>query len=425
MVGGSGTGKNRARKMNILFLNQYFYPDLASTGQLLAELSEDLAEKKHGVTVVAGLPSYNPSRRLAKRSIINKEMYKGVQVIRTYSTTFPRKISWKRSLNYLTFVISALVGGLVSGKQDVIAYMTDPPVIGAVGYMISRIKRIPPVYVVQDIFPELGMPSGMVKSRFTARILGLIKSFLLSHSTKIVVIGEKMKKAIIREGFPPNKVTIIHNWVDTDLIRPENKINTFSRKYNLHQKFVVMHSGNIATKQGLYNLLRAARMLKKYPDILFLIIGDGIDRERLLLLKDELSLTNVLFLSYQRKEMLKYSLASADVGLVMLKKGLSGYLVPSKIYGIMASGRPVIASIDEESEVTEMIRDSRCGIAVEPENPEKLAEAIEYMYRHPDILKKWGENGRRYVKERYSRKIASAKYETLLRSVVDGSGSRR
>jgi len=403
--------------MNILFINQYYYPDPAATAQILTELCTDLS-RWFNVTVVTGFPSYHEDVRYSRKGLIKRECIKGVKVIRSYNTSFSRKHMIGRYINYFTFFLFSWFTILFcTGKQDIIVTLTDPPVISLIGYIMSKIKKSLFVYVIQDIFPDIFLVLGRLNNKFIIWMLDKLNRFLLKRADRIVAIGDTMCGELIKKGTPVHKLVVIENWVDTGLIFPESKVNEFSRKYDLWDKFIVMYSGNIGANQKLEVLIEAAGILKNNGKIVFAIVGEGINRENLVKKASELELPNVRFIPYQNRENLRYSLSSADVSVICQRKGLSGYVVPSKIYGILASGRAVLAAIEDESEVANIVRERNCGLVVEPENPEKMAEAIEYFYKNRHLVRIYGENARRAAEERYSRKIAVEKYRKLFEEI--------
>ena len=408
--------------MHILMINQFFYPDRAATAQFLTELCEDLA-RDHDVTVVAGFPSYNPSFRVEAKGLLTRESYNGIAIIRPYSTSFHRQkgMIW-RYINYLTFFIGSLIGCLSVREPDLVVCMSDPPVIGLIAWITSRIKRAPFIHICQDLFPQNAIATGYITNKGVVYVLEHLIRFMLRRPTHVVAIGEAMKKTLRTKGVPDDRLTVIHNWADTDLIVPESKSNPFSATYHLEDRFVVMHSGNVGANSRLEKLIEAADRLKDYVDIQFVIIGDGIAKARLVHMAQELGLSNVLFLPYQPKEMLRYSLSSADVSLVSMIDGLTGYVIPSKLYGIMASGRPVIAAVNPACETAEIIREAQCGLIVRPGSVDELVETILEFYNNRHLIPTHGANGRRCVERMYSRRTSVSKYISLVEGLVSRKG---
>ncbi len=391
--------------MKILLINQYFYPEIASTAQLMTELCEDLVKYGHEVTVVAGFPGYEKKRK----GLYEVEYYKGIKIIRTYVYHADRKAGFiKRLLNYISFTKSSFIGGLFSGKQDIMFVLSQPPLMGGISaYVISRLKRIGYIYNVQDLYPDIAVDLGVLKNKVLIKFLENVEKFIYKKAKKIAVIGPTLHHHLIKKGVPESKIAEIPNWIDTGNIKPDKKDNAFSREYNLHNEFVVMYSGNIGYSQPLEMIIETA---KELTEIQFVIIGGGAKKDKLINMTK--GVNNILFLPYQPKEKLSEVFASADIQLILLKKGIANYSVPSKVYGIMASGKPIIASIDEFSEIKSII-DQGCGICVPPEDTKALIGAIKKLYKDSRLCRKYGENGRELVEKEYSRKIITKKYEKM------------
>jgi len=401
--------------MNILFINQYYYPDPAATAQILTELCTDLS-RWFNVTVVTGFPSYNKTEGAGGR-LIKQISMDGVKVIRVYNTILPRQSMVGRIFNYISFLLFSLFGAIFfTGKQDAVVTMTDPPVVSIVGYIVSKIKKAPYIYVIQDLYPDVIVRLGKLNNKLIIRMLSWLNLISINKAKKVVVIGEMMRKKLIEKGVNPAKIEIIRNWADTNLVTPESKVNRFSKRYGFWNKFVVMYSGNIGLAQDLEVLIKAASLLKDNGEITFIIIGNGVEKEKLQQKARDLSLNNINFIPYQDKESLKYSLSSADISIISNKKGTAGYRVPSKLYGILASGRPILAIIEDESEVAKIVKEEKCGVVIEPGNPQKLAEVINFLYKNEVLCKEYGKNSR-VAAEKYSREKSVMKYRELFERI--------
>jgi colanic acid biosynthesis glycosyl transferase WcaI len=400
--------------MRICFINQYFQPDPASTAQLLTDLAAGLSER-HRVTVVTGFPSYLRDRGRGRRPrFLASERIGNVSVIRTFTTDLPRRSPLGRITNYISFLCSSLIGALfLAGAADVVAAMTDPPVIGLVGYLVSRVKRARFVFISQDVFPEVSQVLGVINAGLVVWLLGKVNRFLLKHADRIVVIGETMRKRLIEKGADPANVVVIENWADTDLIAPEHRVNEFSLRNDLCGRFVVMHSGNVGLSQDLETLIETANLMKSDHGVEFVIVGEGVSKPALQQKVSNLSLGNVRFIPYQDRKALRYSLAAADLSVVALKAGLAGYIVPSKLYGVLASARPVLAAVEDECEVAKIVRREKCGVVIEPGDSRKMADAIRQLRARPELLRQMGRSGRVAAELRYSRQTAVRSYASL------------
>lgn len=390
--------------MRVCFFNRSYYPDLGATGQLLTELAEDLVHR-HGckVSVVAGPPLLREQKNQPlKRNwlLVKKESRNGVEIFRAAGTVFRSRKFAGRATNYLSYFFSACLAGLRVPRPDVVVSLTDPPLIGLAAFLTSRRSGARFVFLCQDIFPEVAALLEDFHSETLNWSLARINRFLVRKADRIVALGEAMKDRLIAgKGAPPEKVKVIHNWADCSLIVPEPKRNPFSVAHGLVDSFVVMHSGNMGLSQSLETLLDVADRLHDYPDIVIALVGDGVKRQDLESKARARGLANVRFFPYQPKERLKDSFASADVFIVSLKKGLTGYIVPSKLYGILAAGRPYVAAVEEMCEVAAITKGHNCGLIAAPEDPEDLAQKILALYHDRALAKRLGSNARQAALE--------------------------
>ncbi len=387
-------------RLHIAFFNRSFYPDTAATGQLLTELCEGLVEN-HGcqVSVVSGVPLYRPvaeGARSWERSLVQRERYHGIDVLRARGTRFSKRRFIGRFSNYITYFLSACYAGLRLDYPDVVVALTDPPIIGLAACLASRRFGVPLVMSYRDIFPEVARLLEDFQSETVNRILQAVNCFLVQRAERVVALGETMReKLILGKGADPGRVVVIPDWADCSEIRPGPKRNPFSLAHGLTDKFVVMHSGNIGLSQGIEVLVQTAMLLKEFSDIRLVLVGDGVKRQVIEEGVRVKGLKNVLFLPYQQKEKLGESFAAADLFVVSLKKGLAGYIVPSKLYGILAAGRPYVAAVEESSEIAAITRKYGCGLVTEPGDANGLAQNILRLYRDRPLAERLGENARK------------------------------
>ncbi|HEX6164108.1 MAG TPA: glycosyltransferase family 4 protein [Vicinamibacterales bacterium] len=356
--------------LRVCYFNRSYWPDTGATGQLLTELAEDLVAG-HGmeVTIVTGYPVSHAS------ALPSRETRNGVRIVRARGTTFsPRRFSG-RALNYVTYFCSALWAAVRLRRQDVTIALTDPPIIGLAA--LAARPRHGVIFFCQDIFPEVAGLLEDFHSPAINAILERLNRFMVSRAVRIVALGDTMASRLIHgKGADPAKVTVIHNWADTSAIVPSDKRNDFAVSHGLESKFVVLHAGNIGLSQNLDVVIEAAELLKARTDIVILFIGDGNRRGALEDAVKMRGLGNVRFLPFQPRDQLRWTYASSDVCLVSLKPGLAGYIVPSKLYPILAAGRPYIAAVEPMSEVAALTQRHRCGVLVEPGDAAQLADTI-------------------------------------------------
>jgi glycosyltransferase involved in cell wall biosynthesis len=296
--------------------------------------------------------------------------------------------------------------------------MTDPPVIADVALIVARRFRAPLVVVSQDVFPEIALELKRLENGLLVGLLRSLIGFYLRRADRVVAIGEAMKQRLVHKGAPSERIRVIPNWVDTEAIRPAAKDNEWSREHGLSERFVVMHSGNVGHAQNLDALVWAATFLRDLADLAVAVIGGGARFNELVELAELTEADAVRFFGYQPRETLSLSLSSADVHVVGLARGLSGYVVPSRLYGILAAGRPVIVAADAESETAQVVARERCGVVVPPGRPELLAEAIRAAYDGALDLEEMGRRGREYVVREADRRVAFERYRSMLRELA-------
>jgi len=408
-----------------LIISEPFYPQVAAIGQLLTDLSEDLIKAGYQVKVVTGNP-YNIFGK--KNRIPGKENYKGIEIIRLRNTTFSKYRMTGRVLNYLTFHFLVYLNVLFCERPDLVFVLSTPPFISFSGLMLKILKGSKVIYNVQDLFPDLAVELGELKNKLFIGFLKRLSKLIVCNVDKVVVVGEYMEKKIREELLSGrsinNHIITIHNWADGNKIKiledKEAENNYLKKKWELEGKFVVLYSGNIGYLHEFDTIISAAECLAKegMKEIVFVFIGEGIKKNYIEEKVRGKDLNNILFFPYQSREMLTYSLGLADVSLVTLEKGFEGMVVPSKIYGILASGRPVIAVVGGESEIVEIIREGKCGKIVKIGDCEALVNCIINYYKDRKKCKEDGLNGRRYFEEKFDRKIATKKYIKVIEEVL-------
>jgi colanic acid biosynthesis glycosyl transferase WcaI len=410
--------------MHILLLTLYFTPDIGANAVVMTELAEGLAALGHQVTVVTAVPHYasNVIDPQYRGRLIQNNDYKGIRVIRVYLYTAPEKQRFLvRLLNYVSFNVLSTLAGVWAGPQDIILAPSPPLTIGLSAWFVSRLKRIPYIYNVQDIYPDIAIRLRVLTNPALIRFSYWLEKFVYRRAVSITVLSEGFRRNLLAKGVPAEKLRVIPNFVDIDFIRPLPKDNIFSRQHNLHNRFVVMYAGNIGLSQGLETLLEAARILQDLADLRILIIGNGSAKPGLEVQAQAMGLTNVEFLPFQPRETLPDMYATADVSLVLLKQGIGAESVPSKAYTILASGRPLIAAVDEQAETRRLVAESQCGMVVPPEEAQTLADAIRQMYHAPVARAEMGQRGRASVSAHYTPQVVASQYDALLKLAVTKS----
>jgi len=402
--------ESRARP-RVLVLNQYYWPGVEATAHLLAELCEALADE-FDLTVVTGM--------VAGAEEAGRTEKGGVEIVRVGSTAYDRSRLSLRAANYLTYLGLSFWEGLKVERPDVVLCMTDPPVIADVALLIARRFDVPLVVVSQDVFPEVAVALKRLDNPAIVELLRLATRTYLKRADRVVAIGDTMRERLVAKGADRSRIVVIPNWTDTSDLEPQPRDNEWAREHDLVGRFVVMHSGNIGHAQDLDTLIRAATFLRDLHELRIVLIGGGARRDELKGLAKLLEVEQVVFMGYQPRELLADSLSAADLHVVGLARGLSGYVVPSRLYGVLAVGRPVLAAAEPDSETATVIEEVGAGVVVPPGRPELLARAIRKAHDGGYDLDEMGRRGREWVAGEGDRNVAIARYRRLLHDVTNG-----
>jgi len=382
--------------------------------------------RDHGwrVSVIAGVPLIPASDSGNGRAvgwITGRERHEGVDVFRARGTRLSKRRFIGRFTNYMTYFASACLAGLRLDRPDVIVALTDPPIIGLAACLASRRYGVPFVMSYRDVFPEVARLLEDFHVESVNAILQRVNRFLVAHADRVITLGESMQRRLIDgKGAEPRKTVIIPDWADCEAIVPSPKRNAFSEAHGLADRFVVMHAGNLGLSQNLESVVGAAEHLLDLPDLVLLFVGEGVKKPSLQAIARDRGLTNVRFLPYQPKADLSNTFAAADCFVVSLSVGLSGFIVPSKLYGILAAGRPYVAAMERDSEAVRIAEKEGCGLVADPGNPESLAAQIRALYLNRDLTRQMGERARE-VGMRFDRRAGVAAYDALARGLVNGS----
>ncbi len=408
--------------MHIAFFNRSYYPDETATGQLLTDLCEDLV-RVHGcrVSVVTGWPALVSGPGAPRRSflsVVGRQERHGVQIYRARGTHFDKRRFAARASNYVSYFLSACVAGLRVDRPDVVVALTDPPIIGLAAYLAGRRFGAPLVMAFKDLFPEVAALLPDFHSPTINAGLQRVNRFLVQRAAMNVALGETMRRRLIEDkGAPADRTTIIADWADTAAITPGPRRNAFSTAHGLDGKFVVMHSGNLGLAQSLETVVEAAALLRDVPDLQVVFQGEGVKKDELQRQVRDLGVTNVSFLPFQPKSGLSDSFAAADLFIVSLQAGLAGYIVPSKLYGILAAGRPYVAAVEPACEVAVLTKTHDCGAIAAPGDARSLADAIRAFHADRARAARCGANARA-LSASFDRQQQVGKYFRLFHSVV-------
>jgi glycosyltransferase involved in cell wall biosynthesis len=403
--------------MKILFLNQHYLPEVAATGQILAELAEDLARAGAEVTVLAGRPSYQGNGNGSRGSADLPPFGGSITLRRVYTTRFNRHTTSGRLVNYASFYSSCAVAALME-RADVVVALTTPPLLSTLGALRKQIRHGKLVLWMMDIFPEIAFRYGVFKSGIMERILRRAADSAYERADIIVSLSEKMDEHLRRNGIPGEKLRIIHNWADGRALYPD-AAKGFPRRDSLgiNGKFVLLYSGNMGRVHDFTAVMSVARELTRDSRILFLFEGAGEQRQRLESLARSESLPNVMFVDYVKIEDLNMALNVASVSLVTQDAKSLGLVVPSKIYSSLAVGRPIVAVGPKGSEMESILGESGAGYFHENGDATGLKRSLLSLVDSAQLSEDMGRRGRNYFLSNFDRSLQTARFQTLLEDI--------
>jgi colanic acid biosynthesis glycosyl transferase WcaI len=408
--------------MRILIYSYNYHPEPIGIAPLMTELAEGLVARGHEVRVITGMPNY-PERKIYEEyrgKWYVTEKRNGVTVQRSYVWIRPKPGLVARMLLDGSFIVTSLVQAFRGWRPDVVLVTVPPLPVSLPAALLGLIYSCPVVLNLQDILPEAAVHVGLITNKVAIRVFEALERFGYRIATRISVIADGFVDNLLGKGVPANKLVCIPNWVDVNFIRPLPKVdNAFRKAHNLENKFVVLYSGNIALTQGLETVLDAAQKLQHLSDLVFVVVGEEKALARLQNYCDRLSLNNVRLLPFQPREQLPEMLAAADVGLIVQKKNVVGFNMPSKTQVLLASGRPIIASVPLTGTAANAVRQSEGGVVVPPESPQELANAVLELYENQSYADQLGQQGRKFAMQNYSFEQAVSRYETLFRDVTN------
>ncbi len=381
--------------MHILLLNEYYPPDTSATAKMAAQVAETLA-KSHKVTVVAGRPSYDPDEFYPYK-LLRRDTRNGVIVERVGSTAYPRHQMKRRVSNYLSYLALAVPRALAI-RPDVVLAMTDPPVAGIVGAFIARLAGRPFVYNIRDLYPDMAIGGDIVRPNGWVNRWEKMHRNALKRAARVIVLGDDMRNRILAKGVAPERVVVVRDGTSFPASMPAQS-DPVVQEIRSGFSFVALHAGNLGFYGAWGTLLKAAEMLRN-ENAALVFVGDGANRASL-----EASAAgspNVRFLPFRPFAQVPHVMMAGDVHIVTIKRGLEGVVVPSKLYSILAAGRPVLAVAPDSSDAARIVTESGCGLAADPDNPAAVAKAICELRSDPARLCEMGRRARETA-EKYAR----------------------
>ena len=411
--------------MKILKLTPYCTPEQISSSHLTKDLNQALFESGAIMEYYVPTPTrgITPEIRKKYKKIKYEELKEGKMIIHRFPMFKEGKNSVQRAFRYILVNVIQYVKGSHAKEIDVIYAGSTPPTQGVLCGLVKKRLKVPFVYNLQDIFPDSLVNAKMTKKGSLIWKIGRkVENFTYKSADKIIVISEDFKRNIMEKGVPENKIVVVPNWVNTNNVYSvKREENILFDRYNLDRnKFYICYSGNLGLSQNFELLVMVAEKIQiNMPDVMFVLIGEGAAKEELESTIKKKNLKNIVILPFQPYEDIAHVFSLGDVGLIISKPGLGGSSVPSKTWGIMAAGRPILASFDEESELISLIKKIGCGYTSDAGDQKGLYEKIREIYLHKEDCIKMGRIGREYVKSVLSKDRCITEYINVIKGLVD------
>ena len=404
----------------LLFVNQYYWPDHASTAQHLTDLAESLAAQGHEVHVLCSRGGYKPGTERPP----TRESHNGVEIHRVEATSMGRKTTMHRMVDYLSFYLRATLAALFLPKADVVVTLTTPPIIGLIGTILRRLKGSKHVYWSMDLHPDGSLALGRMSPKNpVVKALAWISDAVYRKADTIVVLGQYMADRIAAKQVPRDRLVTIPVWSRRDEIYPlDRQGHPLRESLGLSNKFVVMYSGNLGLAHTFDEVIEAARHFRYNPDLVFLFVGGGPRLKEVQKAKDGENLENIRLMDYFSREQLHASLSIADIHLISMRSEMTGIVVPGKLYGAMASGRPTIFVGPEHSESADTIRAAECGFQIKLGDAEGLVRAIKRLIADPSLRQEFGRRGLEAFLSHHEKEGCCASWANLVSHVLVQAG---
>jgi glycosyltransferase involved in cell wall biosynthesis len=402
--------------MRLLLLNQFYPPDVAATGQLLAELAKGLAQRGHEVHVICSRGSYSGKNRKFPRYTLAD----GVHVHRVNAFNFGRAKTVGRLADYLSFYVPALLKAVCLPRTDICVSLTTPPFIGLIAVLLRKLKGTQFVLWVMDVYPEVAVAYGAIrKDSLPSRLCARLSRLLYSKAAVIVSLGKVMTEKLVEAGAEGKKIATVHNWaVGEQSAAEQTSLQSLRQRWSLNGEVVLMYSGNLGLGHDLETVIKAVGRLRNKERLRLLIIGKGKGRAPLEKLSNELGLNCVEFHDPVPLEELWQTLAAGDIHIVAQKQDTEGLIVPSKLYGILAAGRPVLFVGPEHCEAAKIISQSRCGVAISCGNCAETAKQIGRLMDDAELRNEMGKCARQFYENQLGRERSVSKICEAIESAL-------
>lgn len=393
--------------MKIVLISEFFYPYKTSTQKILTELSEDLVESGLEVDVITTKNAYREEKIKLKRY----EEYKGIKINRIFSIDGNRDSKLFRLLGYIIFTVGVFKNLLFKKDYDKILFVSNPPLVPFIGYVMKKIKRKPYVYLVHDVYPDVAITLNVIKeTSIISKLMNFINKKIYLNAEKVIVLGKDMKELIMTKNIPEEKVKIITNWADSNVNYPKVVDEEFVTKHKLKNKFNVMYTGNISKVHDIDTILDVVRILKNNKEILFTFIGGGNQREYIEKIKKEEKLDNIQIKDYMFGEEYNNILNCADLFITTLQQGMRGLGVPSKTYTYMSIHKPLIAIMESNTEIGHMINENKLGKCFDSGKSIDISNFIILLKNNDWLYNEYSSNVKRVFNDNYERKVVTKNF---------------
>jgi len=415
--------------MKILYVCQYFPPEMGAPAARASELALHWTDLGHEVTILTGFPNHPtgvmpPEYRAKMRRFVAREQFGAARVVRTWLVPRPNRNRGERMLNYSSFCLSAAMAGTFICRPDVVIATSPQLLVGLSGWWLSRIKRVPFIFEVRDLWPESLAAVGVGSETSTLyRALAGISGFLYRASEHIIVVSPAFKDRIVTDWKTPEaKISVVENGVETDLFTPDiDDIAQTRRELDIQQKFVVSYIGTLGNAAGLETLLEAADLLREDEETIFLLVGEGAEKEKLLSEAQRRGLKNIRFLEQQPRAKIPSLIRASDVCTVLLRRAdVFDTVIPTKMLEFMSTGRPIVLGVGGISR--SIIDSAQAGIPIDSQDASALVDAVRRLKDRPELRREMGRNGRRHILQSFSRRDLAASYCRVLDSVINDRG---
>ncbi|HVO59501.1 MAG TPA: glycosyltransferase family 4 protein [Terriglobales bacterium] len=418
--------------MKILYVSQYYPPEMGAPAARVSELSRHWRESGHEVTVLTGFPNHPTGvlhrdyRRQFHRLICN-ETVDGVRVVRSWLLPLPNGRAHERILNYSSFCLSAALSGTFLARPDIVIATSPQLLVGLAGRWIATRHSVPFIFEVRDLWPESLTAVGMGdQSSLMNRTLGAVADFLYAQADRIVVVTPASREhLIVHRGVNNDKISVIQNGVESAQFRPAPRNEALKQRLGMEGRFVVGYLGTIGMAHALETLVQAARMLGRMaPEVAFLVVGEGAAKKRIQEVAKAAEVDNIVFVEQQLRDRIPEFIHACDACLVLLRKtDLFRTVMPTKMLEFMSCGRPVLLGVDGQAR--QVIEQAKAGMFVQPENASALVDAICNLRGNPDLCEALGRNGRDYILAHYSRRQSATAYLSVLENVLGEARSKK